>query len=523
MKIQDAILAQNNNLSAQEVTTLPTNSVSHVTKLSEEASFSVDDISNKKSKNITFVYKDPEKKLDSLMLAISIFRPAHTEIPMTYNNIEKQWSVTLERPYGTAEQFRIIPNREPTDYSTLSEEAIQAARNLTEVAKFEKEGHLALTLKDGMPQPWINSNPDVPKGTVETYLYTKNGEIKDKIPENALQEGDRLVIVYLPPNHDLKRECNLQIGLDGTLGEMTIMGKADILDNLIAANEIEPVVAVFVPPWHGPPNPTLEPQPAPPGYPGNMRFEEYGCNPTVADNLADTLPKAMRDKPSLFGKITEDPERTAIMGISMGGLQAIYTALRRPDIFGKVIAQSPSLFWSKAESGEDYMGGQGNQLPKMFKDEVFNNLKKPKFWLQAGSDEELIKEPTEKFFAELEKQGHTANYHLHMGGHDYSHWRAGLVEATRNMHAPSPTAALMKGLQTVTENEPLTPLLGQSSVQPERTPAVLSNIDKTIQYRAAVIQQKRQSEPGYIAPTESSTAKEREKHSPLQMIPKPWK
>lgn len=40
-----------------------------------------------------------------------------------------------------------------------------------------------------------------------------------------------------------------------------------------------------------------------------------------------------------------EPEHTAIAGSSLGGLFALYTSLRRADVFGHVAALSPSVFW----------------------------------------------------------------------------------------------------------------------------------------------------------------------------------
>lgn len=51
------------------------------------------------------------------------------------------------------------------------------------------------------------------------------------------------------------------------------------------------------------------------------------------------LPKLRRE----LG-LTSDPRRTVVGGSSMGGLAALYAALRRPDVFGGAIAMSPSLF-----------------------------------------------------------------------------------------------------------------------------------------------------------------------------------
>lgn len=51
------------------------------------------------------------------------------------------------------------------------------------------------------------------------------------------------------------------------------------------------------------------------------------------------LPKLRREH-----ALSADPRKVVIAGSSMGGLAALYAALRMPDVFGGAIAMSPSLF-----------------------------------------------------------------------------------------------------------------------------------------------------------------------------------
>lgn len=60
----------------------------------------------------------------------------------------------------------------------------------------------------------------------------------------------------------------------------------------------------------------------------------------LSDWLADTLVPAARAQ----FHIEEGPGSVVIGGSSMGGLAALYTHLRRPDAFGRVLSMSPS-FW----------------------------------------------------------------------------------------------------------------------------------------------------------------------------------
>jgi predicted alpha/beta superfamily hydrolase len=54
-------------------------------------------------------------------------------------------------------------------------------------------------------------------------------------------------------------------------------------------------------------------------------------------------------KPAIDGRFRTLPEasNTAIGGSSLGGLAALHAALSRPDVFGRVAAMSPSVWWGE--------------------------------------------------------------------------------------------------------------------------------------------------------------------------------
>jgi enterochelin esterase-like enzyme len=89
-----------------------------------------------------------------------------------------------------------------------------------------------------------------------------------------------------------------------------------ILDRLIAARQIPPLVAVFIPPVN--------------------RAVEYDRNDAYVAFLADEL------APFIQSQYNSDPDpaRTATIGASMGGLIALYTAVSRSDVFGLAAGQS---------------------------------------------------------------------------------------------------------------------------------------------------------------------------------------
>ena len=66
----------------------------------------------------------------------------------------------------------------------------------------------------------------------------------------------------------------------------------------------------------------------------------------VADWLIPTIRSEVRTLPG--------PEYTLIGGSSLGGLLSLFAGFRRPDVFGRVLAMSPSLGISKGRHGPIY-------------------------------------------------------------------------------------------------------------------------------------------------------------------------
>lgn len=292
------------------------------TELSEFTSFSVAPIEgDSKNTRVTVVYKNPEdlNREPPLLFKHFISGQEQVEKPMVYSEERKQWELSLDVSNNVRGYFQ------------MDGRPVQV---------------LNLELKDGEPHPWIYKDRSVAQGTLTKCLYKADGSISPIVSDakdTKLEAGDRLVTVYLPPGYDPERKppYNLQITLDGDDLYAAIPSNIT-LDNLIAAKKIDPVIAIFIPPWHGPPDLKnyKDGEEGPPGYSQDMRIKEYACNKKTAEALV-ALPATLREK----FNITQDPAKTAITGISISGMQALYTALSYPDVFGKVIAQSPALQW----------------------------------------------------------------------------------------------------------------------------------------------------------------------------------
>lgn len=235
----------------------------------------------------------------------------------------------------------------------------------------------------------------------------KRGVTRGLLTEHKINAGvsvvgaTRSVYLYHPPTN---QPVPLLVVLDGkdyaTRAKLPI-----IVDNLIAQKRIHPIALAM--PQHG----------------GQARFMEYLCSETTLRFLArDVLALAYEHLHVL--PIEENPGAYGIFGGSMGGLMALYSGLRLPEVFGKVISQSGAF-------GFDLMGNES-----IIYDLVRLYERRPiKIWMDVGRYEELLP-MNRKMHGELDARGYAPIYHEYSGGHNFTSWRNDVGLALEALFAP---------------------------------------------------------------------------------------
>lgn len=203
--------------------------------------------------------------------------------------------------------------------------------------------------------------------------------------------GKRRVHFYQPPTD---QPCPLLVVWDGQdYYRRALLPR--IVDNLIHDGRIAPLALAMV--EHG----------------RQARMVEYGCcEITVGFVLGHVLERANqycrlidpRDQPGAYG----------VLGASMGGLMALYTGLRAPQVFGRVLAQSGAfsfgpndmVVWELARAVD----------PSALK-----------IWLDVGQFEGLL-DCNRRMAALLQERSFEYAYREYAGGHNYTCWRNELVE-----------------------------------------------------------------------------------------------
>ena len=226
---------------------------------------------------------------------------------------------------------------------------------------------------------------DVPlAGSVETARFV-----------NPASGNQHTASVYLPPG--FRRDGSgypLIVMLDGTPYTTTIPGPA-ILEALIARGDLRPAVAVFV----------------------DTSFDRAGqlsCSRSFSETLAAVIVPRVRESYHA-GLSTRD---TAVGGSSLGGLAATCAAMTHPEVFGNVLSQSGSFWWTPDETPE-WPTRQVSQAPP----------RDVRFYQEVGAMEIPQQLDTNRRFRDaLRSNGVTVDYREFNGNHHYLAWRRGFAD-----------------------------------------------------------------------------------------------
>jgi enterochelin esterase family protein len=239
------------------------------------------------------------------------------------------WHLTLRVPPQTRSAYAISPNGllgrpgEIGQYEQILATWVRDPRN---------PSSLVIPVNEQMPAftPCLFSLAEAPDTPAQTWRVqrpgTPTGELEQHNWSSAILGNTRRVWTYTPAGWDPgQRDTPLLLAFDGW-DAVNVTRLPVVLDNLIAAGAIPPTVAVLIDCG------TLE-----------MRVRELDADEPFTSCLAqELLPWAGE-----HWRLALDRSRTVVAGISLGGKAATFAGLRRPDLFGKVIAQSAAVTLSE--------------------------------------------------------------------------------------------------------------------------------------------------------------------------------
>lgn len=223
-------------------------------------------------------------------------------------------------------------------------------------------------------------------GSIEAFTFTSN-----------TLANSRTINVYLPPGYDSKFLTKYPVALfhDG-LEYLSIIGAANILDNLIEWNRIKPIICVFVPPVSG-----------------GERAAEYATTKSLSfENFI--INELMVHIDSTY-KILSTPSDRAMIGISYGGLITTQICYHHPESFGLAAPFSPG-----------YRPPTGMQVY----DAVMNgDTKNIKWYIDWGTYESSIMMDAILLKDALITKGYQVSWNQWHEAHSWGNWRAHLDNA----------------------------------------------------------------------------------------------
>lgn len=227
--------------------------------------------------------------------------------------------------------------------------------------------------------------------------------------------NERTVWVYTPPGYSTDAgPTNALLLFDGATYLHQIQAPA-MIERLIAAGQIAPTLLVLVD-----------------SIDETTRDRELPCYAPMVQFLTDELlPWA-----HAHWHLSRAPEHTSIGGSSYGGLAASFAAFTRPDVFGRVLAQSGS-FWWRPHDDPEY-----EWLTRQFVDSPRLPLQ---FYLSIGRREARARVRPNQLIATrhlrdvLRAKGYPVHYTETDGEHHYRAWRANFADALIALLAEQPS------------------------------------------------------------------------------------
>ena len=255
-----------------------------------------------------------------------------------------------------------------------------------------------ITVPGATPQPWEDMN--VPHGILHRHIYTTSTVLG--LPDN--QSG---YFVYTPPGYDGKAKQPYPVlyllhGWSDSESGWSVVGRANlILDNLLAAGKIKPMVVVM-----------------PLGY-GDLAFlrtHDVWEDPAAIDHNTDLFTQALLTEvlPRVESeyRVSKDRNDRAIAGLSMGGLESLEVGLTHTGQFA-------------------WIGGFSSAVHNLEYTKVLASLDPGTanlrlLWIACGTEDNLIR-PNRKLVDFLKAKNMPVTQIETPGLHTWLVWRDNLV------------------------------------------------------------------------------------------------
>jgi enterochelin esterase-like enzyme len=238
----------------------------------------------------------------------------------------------------------------------------------------------------------VNHILHMPDFKLTDLVRRQSGVARGKLMRHSIEahgllaSAHRDLLLYQPP---VEHAVPLVVVWDGT-DYASRASLPAIVDNLIAAKRIQPVALAML------------------ANGKEGRTSEYFCNEATLVFLTEVLIPFAKERLKLVDP-KDEPGSYGVLGASMGGMMALWTGLRLPSIFGKVVSQSGAFF--------------GDDRTDFLMDSYITHIptRPITIWQDVGRIEWLL-EGNRKMHALLTSKGYNVTYREFSGGHNYTMW-----------------------------------------------------------------------------------------------------
>lgn len=325
-----------------------------------------------------------------------VFRGEATEVSLQHWVYGLQTAAPFVKVGGTDLWFYVLelPERSRIEYKILLEVGgnVQLIQDpLNPRLAHDPFGANSVCQSAGYEIPsWTHRDPAVPEGSLE-----------ERVVHSKALGGPRRVTLYKPARYRPSRRYPLLIVHDGR-DYVNFASLQTVLDNLIRRLDIAGmIVALTQPP---------------------DRMEQYRDSEHHARYIAEELVPLLESELPLIGT----PEGRGLMGASLGAVASLSTAIRYPDVFGRLLLQSGSFAFSDI-GGHDRspafdriaeMVNEYRAAPTAVSERVF---------VSCGTYESLIYE-NRSLVPLLRRTGMDVRFVEARDGHNWENWRDRLRE-----------------------------------------------------------------------------------------------
>jgi enterochelin esterase-like enzyme len=303
------------------------------------------------------------------------------------------WHVTVELPRGSRVEYQLVVDLPDRTHYILDPLNRREAK--------DPFGANSVAHGPGYVDPaWCSPAVDASPGAIETV------EIE------ATAFGDRRTMQFYRPAGYPQDEPYRMIVLHDGSDLIEYAALSTVLDNLIGAGAVEPVVAVLLDPVD--------------------RLVEYGASDRHAAHIVeDVLPLASAE----FGVGTHREHRL-IGGASMGAVAALSTAWRYPGAFDATVLLSGTFITA---TGGPWHRSTALQPVVDFVDAFTADPRDPaqRAWVACGAYEALSQD-NRAFLPVLRRAVAEVVYEEPLDGHHWQHWRNNLGDALRALAPGAP-------------------------------------------------------------------------------------